>query len=94
MKVNFDKQFKDINGKDLKGDTIAHAIAEALFYYGKDKPVKRDEKFRAYCLCKKIIEGHGVVEIQTEEACLIKEVCGEVLTAGGYGQIHDIIEND
>lgn len=94
MKVNFNRQFKDFRGENLKGENIAHSIAEALFYYGKDNPVNRNEKFRAYCLSQKIIQQDGVVEISTEEASLIKEVCGEALTAGGYGQIHDIIENN
>ena len=59
----------------------------SLFNYGKDKPVGRDEKFRAYVLCQRIIQGGGILEITTEEGTLIKEVCGECLTAGGYGQV-------
>ena len=31
-------------------------------------------------------------EITTEEGTLIKEVCGESLTAGGYGQVYELIE--
>lgn len=92
MKVNFNRQFKDFRGEYLKGENIAHSVAEALFFYGKDKPVNRDEKFKAYCLSQKIVQQDGMVEITTEEASLIKEVCGECLTAGGYGQIYELIE--
>ena len=65
---------------------------EALFNYGKDKPVGRDEKFKAYVLCQRIIQGGGILEVTTEEGTLIKEVCGESLTAGGYGQVYELIE--
>lgn len=94
MKVNLNKQFKDFKGEELKGESIAYSVAEALFFYGKDKPVSNDDKFKAYCISQKIIKSNGDIEITAEEACLIKEVCGEALTAGGYGQIHDIIENN
>ena len=92
MKVDLNRRFKDFNGTELGGDTIATAVAEALFNYGKEKPVGRDEKFKAYVLCQRIIQNGGVLEITTEEGTLIKEVCGECLTAGGYGQVYKLIE--
>ena len=46
----------------------------------------------AYVLCQRIIQGGGILEITTEEGTLIKEVCGECLTAGGYGQVYELIE--
>ncbi|WP_455670221.1 hypothetical protein [Phocaeicola faecalis] len=92
MKVNLNKKFKDFRGNELSGDNIALSIAEALFFYGKDKPVNRDDKFKAYCLSQKIIQNDGIIEITTEEATLIKEICGEGLTAGGYGQVYELIE--
>lgn len=94
MKVNLNKKFKNFKGEELDGDNIAYSVAEALFFYGKDKPVNNDDKFKAYCLSRKIIESNGVLDMTTEEACMIKEVCGEALTAGGYGQVYDIIENN
>ncbi len=92
MKVNLNRKFKDFRGNELSGENIAYSVAEALFFYGKEKPVNRDDKFKAYCLSQKIVQSNGIVEITTEEACLIKEVCGEGLTAGGYGQVCNIIE--
>ncbi|MBS6470229.1 MAG: hypothetical protein KH386_13940 [Bacteroides sp.] len=92
MIVDFNKTFKNYDGQELAGDNIAMSVAEALFNYGKDKPVARDEKFKAYVLCQHIIQNDGVLEITTEEGTLIKEVCGECLTAGGYGQVHELIE--
>ena len=92
MKVDLNRRFKDFNGNEFGGDTIATAVAEALFNYGKEKPVGRDEKFKAYVLCQRIIQNGGVLEITTEEGTLIKEVCGECLTAGGYGQVYKLIE--
>lgn len=92
MNIDLNRQFKGYTGHELEGDNIAMSVAEALFNYGKDKPVGRDEKFKAYVLCQRIIQNDGVLEITTEEGTLIKEVCGECLTAGGYGQVHELIE--
>lgn len=92
MKVNFNRNFRSYDGRELAGQNIASAVAEALFNYGKDKPVSREDKFKAYVLCQRIIQDNGTLDITTEEATLIKEVCGECLTAGGYGQIYELIE--
>ena len=86
MKVDLNRRFRGFDGNELGGDNIA------LFDYGKDKPVGRDEKFKAYVLCQRIVQGGGILEITTEEGTLIKEVCGESLTAGGYGQVYELIE--
>ena len=93
MKVDLNRRFRGFDGNELGGDNIATAVAEALFNYGKDKPVGRDEKVqRPYVLCQRIVQGGGILEITTEEGTLIKEVCGESLTAGGYGQVYELIE--
>ena len=83
MKVDLNRRFRGFKGNELDGDNVATAVAEALFNYGKDKPVGRDEKFKAYVLCQRIIQGGGVLDLESEDVTLIKEVCGESLTAGG-----------
>ena len=50
MKVNFNRKFRSYDGRELAGQNIASAVAEALFNYGKDKPVSREDKFKAYVL--------------------------------------------
>ena len=30
--------------------------------------------------------------MESEDITLIKEVCGECLTAGGYGQVYELVE--
>ena len=93
MKVNLNRKFKDFKGNEFYGDdVITTTVAEALFNYGKDKPVSRDDKFKAYVLCQRIIQNNGVLDITTEEGTLIKDVCSECLTAGGYGQVYALIE--
>ena len=83
MKVDLNRRFRGFDGNELGGDNIATAVAEALFNYGKDKPVGRDEKFKGLRSCASVSsEGGGILEITTEEGTLIKEVCGESLTAG------------
>ncbi|MDU7623577.1 MAG: hypothetical protein E7K32_14480 [Bacteroides stercoris] len=92
MKVDLNRRFRGFDGNELGGDNIATAVAEALFNYGKDKPVGRDEKFKAYVLCQRIIQSGGVLNLESEDVTLIKEVCGESLTAGGYGQVYELVE--
>lgn len=92
MKVDLNRRFRGFKGNELDGDNVATAVAEALFNYGKDKPVGRDEKFKAYVLCQRIIQGGGVLDLESEDVTLIKEVCGESLTAGGYGQVYELVE--
>ena len=92
MKVDLNRRFRGFKGNELDGDNVATAVAEALFNYGKDKPVGRDEKFKAYVLCQRIIQGGGVLDLVSEDVTLIKEVCGESLTAGGYGQVYELVE--
>ena len=92
MKVDLNRRFRGFKGNVLDGDNVATAVAEALFNYGKDKPVGRDEKFKAYVLCQRIIQGGGVLDLESEDVTLIKEVCGESLTAGGYGQVYELVE--
>ena len=92
MKVDLNRRFRGVKGNELDGDNVATAVAEALFNYGKDKPVGRDEKFKAYVLCQRIIQGGGVLDLESEDVTLIKEACGESLTAGGYGQVYELVE--
>ena len=92
LKVDLNRRFRGFKGNELDGDNVATAVAEALFNYGKDKPVGRDEKFKAYVLCQRIIQGGGVLDLESEDVTLIKEVCGESLTAGGYGQVYELVE--
>ena len=41
MKVDLNRRFRGFDGNELGGDNSATAVAEALFNYGKDKPVGR-----------------------------------------------------
>ena len=47
----------------------------------------------AYDLSRRITEHAEEVECTTEEASFLKEVCGELLSSGAYGQVVDLIEN-
>lgn len=93
MKVNLNKRFKDFRGEETN-EIIADKVAEALYSAGAipEWAIKREDKFRAYKLCQQIINSRGVIEIESEDATLIKEVCANFLTAGAYGQVHELIE--
>lgn len=92
MKVNFNQQFKDFNGNSL-GVTIMHEIGKTLFNLAtlNNNPLTPDEKYMAYKLCDRISK-NGEVDINAEEAAFLIKVCGEHMTAGGYGQVRDLIE--
>lgn len=93
MKVNLNKRFKNFRGKE-SNEVIADKVAEALYSAGAipEWSIRREDKFRAYKLCQKIINNNGVIEIESEDATLIKDVCSNFLTAGAYGQVHELIE--
>lgn len=93
MTIDLNKKFKDYKGLDTN-DVISDKVAEALYTAGitPDFAIKREDKFRAYKLCKSIIDNNGVVELSSEDISLIKEICSSFFTAGAYGQVHEILE--
>lgn len=99
MKVNFNQSFKDFKGNEVKvnGKTalISDEVGKILFNIGTSgsNPLSADEKYMAYKLCNRISKG-GEVEITSEEAAFIVKACSETLTAGAYGQVRDLIENN
>ncbi len=93
MKIDFNKRFKTFNGSGTN-DKFADVVGQCLFSYGTKPGATRDNKYLAYKLCNRILATPSEVELTTEEATLIKDVCGEMLTAGGYGQVVDLIENN
>ena len=100
MKVNFNKAFIDADGKEVfMGDQkqmISERLGFLLFNLAqiKGQPATPDEKYKAYCLLRKIKQNPDEVDITTEEGTLLKAIAAETLSAGAYGQIYDIIENN
>lgn len=104
MKINFKKNFVDSfgcpitevkNGKIISQE-IWRFLAATLFSItslGKE-PLSKEKKYMAYCLSRRIAENPEAVECTTEEASFIKDVCSDMLNAGGYGQVVDLIENN
>lgn len=92
MKINFNVSFVNHKGQPTK-DIIGEKVAEALFSAGmQNNQINNDDKYKAYKLCRSISEAQGEVEISTEEGTLIKNVCVNYMTAGGYGQLYELIE--
>lgn len=100
MKVNFNKSFVDFKGNEVRTGSkpvlISEEIGRILFALGTsgNAPHNAEEKYMAYKLCNRITAVQGEVELTTEEAAFIVKVCGETLTAGGYGQVRDLIESN
>lgn len=100
MKVNFDKPFTDADGQAVMVGDQKQMISERLGFMLfnlvqiKGQPATPEQKYEAYCLLRKIKQNPGEVEITTEEGTLLKDIAAEALSAGAYGQIYDIIENN
>ena len=97
MKVNLNRNLLDfrgrefielVNGKESK-KSLRDLVAEALYAAGSNprKNMETSKKLRAYKMLQQIINNRGVLDIETEDAALLKEIGGEYLTAGTYGQI-------
>lgn len=93
MKINLKKNFVDVYGIENTDASIHAAVAAALFNLGQSKSASRDDKIRAYNLSVKLISNDGEIDVTSEDITLIKEVAGDAFTAGGYGQIVNIVEN-
>lgn len=102
MKVNLNKNLLDfegkeaielVNGKERK-KSLREMVSEALYAAGMNsqKGIDMQKKLKAYKMLQQIINNRGVLDIETEDATLLKEVCAEFFTAGVYGQIYDLIE--
>lgn len=92
-KIDLNKKFRDHRNMETK-EVIADKVAEALYSAGAipEWSIKREDKFRAYLLFKKIIDNDGIIEIESEEVTLIKDICVNFMTTGAYGQVHELIE--
>lgn len=95
MRVDFDRSFIGMGGEPMK-ENIAETIATYMFNLSQldGKPIGREQKMTAYRIYTKMVKSPSSVDMTTEEATFIKDVCGENLTAGAYGQIEDLIENN
>jgi hypothetical protein len=90
MKVNLNKEFKDLFGTVIAGEMISDRIAKNL-YLGTGVADNGDEKYAAYKLSSKIIHAKGDIDVTPEELVLIKKVAAAALTPGAYGQVIDLL---
>lgn len=100
MRVNLKRPIVGLDRKPVphKDGTPTMANEEVAVYLYNLSNVKgvnltSEQKYRAYILCMRIASSPDCLELTTEEACLIKDVCCEKMSAGAYGQIVDMIEN-
>lgn len=102
MKVNLNRNLLDyrgqeaielVNGKEKK-KFLRDMVAEALYAAGSNpqKALDMTKKLKAYKMLQQVLSNRGVLEIETEDATLLKEICADFFTAGAYGQIYDLIE--
>lgn len=101
MKVNLNNPILGLDGmpvlhKDGRPTMADKEIAVYLYNLSslKGAALTPEQKYRAYTLCMRIASSPKDLNLTTEEACLIKDVCFEKMSAGAYGQIVDMIENN
>lgn len=84
---------KVVNGKEVK-QFLRDVVAEALYAAGSNPQQGLDmsKKLRAYKMLQQIINNRGVLDIETEDATLLKEICADFFVSDAYGQIYDLIE--
>ena len=68
MKVDLNRKFKDFKGLETE-NVISDKVAEALYSAGvtPEFAIKREDKFRAYKLCKSIMDNNGAIELSSED---------------------------
>ena len=102
MKINLNRPLLDfkgneaikvVNGKEVK-QYLRDMVSEALYAAGSNPQQGLDmsKKLRAYKMLQQIINNRGVLDIETEDATLLKEICADFFVSGAYGQIYDLIE--
>ena len=102
MKVNLNRPLLDfkgneaikaVNGKEVK-QFLRDVVAEALYAAGSNPQQGLDmsKKLRAYKMLQQVINNRGVLDIETEDATLLKEICADFFVSGAYVQIYDLIE--
>ena len=102
MKIDFNKSLlnfmgqpviKKSQGKEMP-QKLCDMIAEALYSAGiaSQQPMDTSKKLKAYNMLQQLIHNNGVIEAETEDMALLKEICASFFTAGAYGQIHELIE--
>lgn len=102
MKVNLNRNLLDFKGQEVvelvngkeKKKSLRDMVSEALYAAGMNskKDMEMSKKLRAYKMLQQVINNRGVLDIETEDATLLKEICADFFTAGAYGQIYDLIE--
>lgn len=104
MKVNFNAVFKDCFGNPIVESRYGESAPQEVWRVVASKlfglsvlggtMLSPDQKYMAYELSMRISGNPSETECTTEEASFIKDVCAEQLSAGAYGQVVDMIENN
>ena len=95
MRVKFNRPFVDQKGSPLSV-MMADEIGKSLFFLGSSgkSQVSAEDKYKAYKLCNRISSSQESTELTADEAAFVLRICGDTLSAGAYGQIRDLIENN
>lgn len=89
MKVNFNQSFKNYKGEKSE-QVIKDTVCQCLYNAGEG--FTPEEKYKAYLLVTRISAAKKEVDLMAEDITLIKRICEKPLTAGGYGQIVELME--
>lgn len=100
MEVDFHRNFRDAFGEDILDEQgerreIGRTMSNHLYSCSSlgGKPLSGEEKYLAYKLSKKIAGSTGATELSLEEGAFLKKLGAQVLSAGAYGELLDLIEH-
>ena len=101
MKVNFNTQIKDFDGKPFvengKPLIARELVAKALFVGDGIKRTGNDEKyddnrFKAYHLNLRVMASDNEIDLSPEELVLIKQAVTIYRSAGLYAQLRELVD--
>lgn len=97
MKRNFKVALKDFKGNELKDEKgniqmMSDFVGIKLYALGGNQQASPELKMRAYQLMKRMQQGAEHLELETEDAQLIKDIAKESCIAGIYGQVVETLE--
>jgi len=103
-KINMAYKFKTLDGKIIQGDdkgkekfSLKDACVDSLLNpemtpEGRPVQIKGEDKLKRYLLAQKIHASNGMIEIQSEEIALIKDLIGKSYAPLIVGQAWEALE--
>ena len=81
------------NGKDTP-ILICDVLAKAMFEVSTSVGLSPDEKYQAFKISRRIVANPEAVDLESADVVLIRKIITPSFSAGIYGQIVDLLEDN